>query len=164
MGGDAMATADNVAVVRRAVEAIWNRGELAVADEVFAPDYVNYGGLIPDLIPGPEAIKIGVALYRTAFPALHITVEELTADGEMVVLRWTAHRTPPGESAGLAAGGTADSMTGTTRSQVVGGKIVASWTDWDQLGVLRQLGLIPAERAPAPDGDTAPDDCSGGVS
>ena len=51
-----------------AVEAIWNRGALEAADALFAPDYVNHGGLIPDLVRGPEAIKVGVALYRTAFP------------------------------------------------------------------------------------------------
>ena len=64
-----MATEHNVALVRHAVEAIWNRGELEAADAVFAPDYVNHGGLITDLVRGPEAIKVSVALYRRAFPA-----------------------------------------------------------------------------------------------
>src|SRR5688500_6322882 len=68
---------NNEALVRRAIEAIWNRGELGVADDLFAHDYVNHDGLIPDLVRGPEAIKISVAFYRIAFPDFYITVEEL---------------------------------------------------------------------------------------
>ena len=81
-------------VVRRAVEEIWNRGDLGLADVLFAPAYVNHGGLIPDLVRGPEAIKASVALYRTAFPGFHITVEALTAAGEMVDLEWAARAAP----------------------------------------------------------------------
>ncbi len=70
-----MAEDHNRAVVRRVVEEIWNQGRLEVADDVFAPEYVNHDGLIIDLIRGPEAIKLSVALYRVAFPNLEITVE-----------------------------------------------------------------------------------------
>ena len=138
-----MATADNVVVVRRAVEAIWNRGDLAVADELFAADYVNHDGLIPDLVRGPEAIKLSVALYRAAFPHLQITVEEVRTDGELVVLHWTAHKAPPGAAAGRAPSGPPGMMTGSTRTRLVGDQIAESWTDWDRVGVLRRLGLIP---------------------
>ena len=140
-----MSAQHNMAVVRRAVEAIWNQGELEVADELFAPDYVNHDGLIPDLVRGPEAIKMSVALYRTAFPDLHITVEELIADGETVVLHWTARRTPAGELTSSISTRNQGGMTGVTRSRLAGGQIVESWTDWDQAGVLRQLGLIPSK-------------------
>jgi predicted SnoaL-like aldol condensation-catalyzing enzyme len=138
-----MASEDKAAVVRRVVEAIWNRGELAVADELFAPDYVNHNGLIPDLVRGPEAIKLSVALYRAAFPHLHIMVEEVRTDGEMVVLRWLAHNAAPGAAASRAARGPAGTVTGSTRTRVVGDQIAESWTDWDRVGVLRRLGLIP---------------------
>ena len=159
-----MASEDKAAVVRRVVEAIWNRGELAVADELFAPDYVNHQGLIPDLVRGPDAIKLSVALYRAAFPTLHITIEEVTADGEMVVLHWTAWRTAPEERTRSAPGDNEGRLTGVTRSQVAGGTIRASWTDWDQVGVLRQLGLIPGEPVPRTKGDTAQGDGGGGGS
>ncbi len=132
-----------MAVVRRVVEAIWNRGELAVADEVFAADYVNHDGLIPDLVRGPEAIKLSVALYRAAFPHLQITVEEVRTDGEMVVLRWTARNAAPGVAADDAPSEPAGMVTGSTRSRLVGGQIAESWTDWDQDGLIRQVGLIP---------------------
>src|SRR5688572_2394875 len=64
----------NGAVVRRAIDEIWNQGVLETADALFAPAYINHGGLIPDLVRGPEAIKVGVALYRTAFPDFHVAV------------------------------------------------------------------------------------------
>src|SRR5689334_23195625 len=85
--------ARNRALVRRAVEEIWNQGDLALADVLFAPGYVNHGGLIPDLVRGPEAITSSVALYRTAFPAFYITLETLVAQDDMVDVQWTARRT-----------------------------------------------------------------------
>src|SRR5690349_11955159 len=81
----------NVAVVRRAVEEVWNQRDLDVADALFAHDYINHGGLIPDLVSGPEMIKISVALFRTAFPDFRVTADDVRAEGETVLLRWTAH-------------------------------------------------------------------------
>jgi hypothetical protein len=121
---------DNEAVVRRAVVTIWNGGELDVADELFGPGYVNHDGLIPDLVHGPEAIKISVALYRVAFPDLHITVDDAGTDGEMVTIRWTARRDTPGPpNRGASADRTL--LTGRTRCLLSDGKIVESWTLWD---------------------------------
>jgi predicted SnoaL-like aldol condensation-catalyzing enzyme len=121
---------DNEALVRRAIEAIWNRGELVVADELFGPDYIKHDGLIPDLVLGPEAIKISVAMYRIAFPDLHISVEEISTDGEIVVTHWTARRDTPHPATG---GRMSDQtlLTGVTLCLVSGGKIVESWMQWD---------------------------------
>lgn len=138
-------TAHNTGLVRRAVEEIWNRGDLALADVLFAPDYVNHGGLIPDLIHGPEAIKSGVALYRTAFPTFHLTVEMLVAEGAMVELAWAARRRPPAAPAGRGAASPAGTLRGTTRSRVAKGQIAESWTSWDRLAVLHLLGIVPVE-------------------
>jgi predicted SnoaL-like aldol condensation-catalyzing enzyme len=135
------AAEDNAARVRRAVEEIWNAGNLDLADVLFAPTYVNHAGIIPDLVRGPEAIKLSVALYRTAFPGLHISIDELRADGDMVALRWTARSTPPGMRIVGAPTGRRGTLTGTTSGRLVGGKIVESWTDWDAAGVLGRLGV-----------------------
>ena len=78
--------------MRQVVEEIWNGGDLELADQVFAPDYVNHGGLIPDLVRGPEAIKVSVAVYRLAFPAFRVAVVDVLAQGPSVALRWAAHR------------------------------------------------------------------------
>lgn len=140
-----MSASNNAARVRRAIEAIWNRCELDVADELFAPDYVNHDGLIPDLIHGPEAVKFSVAFYRRAFPDLHISIEQLSTEGETVVLHWTAWR----RSADRPSGGTltADQrlLTGITRSRLTGGKVTESWTEWHGIPGLRLSGLIPTD-------------------
>jgi SnoaL-like polyketide cyclase len=135
---------DNQARARRVVEAIWNRGELAVADELFDAGYVNHDGLIPDLVHGPEAIKVSVALYRIAFPHLHITVDEMSMDGETVVIHWTARRDTPGPA---NSAGSADQtlLTGMTRALFSGGRIVESWTQWDGAQVLGDFGIIPTQ-------------------
>lgn len=127
---------NNEALVRSVTEAIWNRYELDLADELFAPDYINHDGVIPDLMQGPEAIKLSVALYRRAFPDLHIAVNSLSSEGEIVVLHWTARR-----SSGLSTD--PGLLAGITRSRLAAGKIMESWTEWDRGPLLRELGLLP---------------------
>jgi predicted ester cyclase len=136
-------TTTHTALVRRAVEAIWNRGELDVADVLFAADYVNHDGLITDLVRGPEAIKVSVALYRTAFPDLQLTVDDLTAEGDTVLLHWTARGTPAVDRSGGARTSTAGTLSGTLTSRLAGGQIVESWVQWDRDGALTQVGLLP---------------------
>ena len=128
----------NAAIVRRAVERVWNRGELAMADGLFASAYVNHGGLIPDLVHGPEAIKISVALFRTAFPELHITIDRIVADGDRVELRWAAH-TASETPVSAGDGGRHETLTGTARGRFSHGLIVESWMTWDSEGVVRGL-------------------------
>ena len=141
-----MAEAHNLALVRRAVEEIWNRGQLDLADGLFASAYINHAGLIPDFVRGPEAIKISVALYRTAFPNLHITVDALTAKRDAVLLRWTARNSagPASRAAGVPPG----TLTGMIVSRCAGNQIAESWTQWDQAGVIEQLGFVPRARPP----------------
>ena len=140
-----MSAEHNAAVVRRAVEAIWNRGELDVADRLFAADYANNGGVIPDLVHGPEAIKLSVALYRAAFPDLHITVDEVIADQDTVLLRWTARSTRPGEPDSSESCRTRSMLTGVTISRLAGGQVMESATHWDRTAVLARLGVRSPE-------------------
>ena len=144
-------TERNRDLVRRAVEEIWNQGDLALADVLFAPTYVNHGGLIPDLIHGPEAVKSAVALYRAAFPDFYITVEVLLAQEEMVDLHWSARRGPPTARTGGAAASQGGALRGTTRSRCAANQIAESWTTWDRAGVLRDLGLVAEEEGPPHD-------------
>ena len=104
------------------MEGIWNRGDLGLADGLVAANFVNHGGLIPDLVRGPEAIKLAAVLYRLAFPAMRVVVEGLVANDETMELRWTARATP------------ADAIAGVTFGRVVGGRIAESWTSWEAAG------------------------------
>ena len=123
-------------LVRRVIEEIWNDGELDLADRLFAPGYVNHGGLIPDLVRGPEAIKLSVVLYRTAFPHFRVAVLDLVAQGPLVALRWAAHQTPA--HAGVrdqeAGPSTAEPLLGMTFGRLEGGQVVESWTCWERGG------------------------------
>ena len=128
--------------MRRAVEAIWNRGDLDVADELFAVDYLNPQRMVSDLL-GPEAIQISAAWYRVAFPGLHVKVEEVSTVEDTFLLRWTASNSSDRLDASNLAS-EPRSLTGITRSRIAAGKIVESWTEWDRIGVLRELG-VPTE-------------------
>ena len=138
-----MSFIDSEALVRRVVDAIWNGRDLDAADELFAPEYVNHDGVIPDLVRGPEAIKISVAFYRLAYPNLHVRVDELDARAETVVFRWTALSAPPGTVATDALVASLILMAGITRVRVANGMIVESWTEWDWWSRLRELGELP---------------------
>jgi hypothetical protein len=149
-----MAEAHNAGLVRRAVVEIWNQGELAVADVLFTSDYINHSGLISDLVHGPEAIKISVAFYRTAFPELQITIDELSAKRDAVLMRWTARsRVSLTGSATCATQGT---LIGMLVCRIAHDQIAESWMHWDQSGVLAQLGLTkrtgPPDQVPTPVG------------
>jgi len=145
-----MTTEYNMGLVRRVVEDVWNRGDLALADALIAPGYINHGGLIPDVAHGPEAIKVAVALYRTAFPTFHLTVEALVAEGAMVELQWAARRGPPTRADGDRAT-PQGTLRGATRSRLADDQIVESWMSWDRAAVLHDLERVPAEMDPRPD-------------
>jgi SnoaL-like polyketide cyclase len=130
-------TISTAELVDLVIEEIWNRGELELADALFTHDYVNHGGLIPDLIRGPEAIKLSVVLYRRAFPTFQIALDELTSEKEAIVLRWVAHSTPPlRDRLAPRKGG----LRGITRFRLQSGKIAESWTVWDSRTALVRLG------------------------
>ncbi len=135
-------------LVHLVIEEIWNRGELELADELFTQDYVNHGGLIPDLVSGPEAIKLSVALYRTAFPTFQVAVDELSTDKGAIVLRWVAHRGPPPLVDGPSS--RKGCVRGITRCRLRDGKIAESWTVWDRTVALVQWGVtkqkLPGDR------------------
>jgi predicted SnoaL-like aldol condensation-catalyzing enzyme len=126
--------ADNAQLVRQVIEEIWNDGDLELADQVFAPDYVNHGGLIPDLVRGPEAIKFSVAVYRLAFPEFRVAVVDVLAQGQTVALRWAAHRSPGHDGGSAAPDRDPDTLCGMTFGRVSGGQIQESWTCWEKAG------------------------------
>lgn len=139
-----MSTEENKALVRRQFEAIWDGGNLAVIDELYAPNYVNHDPANPEQAGGPGGFKQRVSLYRTAFPDLHLTIEDQVAEGDKVVTRWTASGTHKGDLMGTPPTGKSASVTGMLISRIEGGKFVEEWVNWDTLGLLQQVGAIPA--------------------
>jgi hypothetical protein len=137
-----MVSARVARLVNRVIDEIWNAGDLDLADELFGANYINHGGLIPDLVRGPEGVKFSVALYRRAFPDLQISASNLQRSKGTVKLRWTAQRTSQGGPGRRTRGVHAGSLTGETRISVADGQIVESWTSWNSAKVLAELGIF----------------------
>ena len=134
---------ENKAIVRRTLEELWNKGNLAVADEVTGANHVGHDPAVPNPGRGPQAEKQLVTMYRTAFPDLNITIDEMMADGDKVVTRWTSRGTHKGDLMGVAPTGKQVNITGITIDRIAGGKAEESWTNWDTLGMMQQLGVVP---------------------
>jgi steroid delta-isomerase-like uncharacterized protein len=137
-----MSVEDNKALFHRWRDA-WERGDFAVIDEVIAPDYVCHLPGSPDL-HGPEGDKQLVSLYRTAFPDLRFASDDLIGEEDKVVHRWTMHGTHQGDLMGIPATGKQIAVAGICIFRFAGGKIVEGWVYGDRLGLLQQLGVIPA--------------------
>jgi len=142
-GGGPMSTEENKAIVRRIFEEIWNQGNLDVVDEILEPNYVSQG-LADGLPPGIEGFKQWFSILSSASPDIHFTIEDQIAEGDKVVTRYTIRGTHKGELMGIAATGKQVTVTAMNISRIVGGKIVESWNNWDALGMMQQLGVVPA--------------------
>ncbi len=138
-----MSTEDNKTVVRRLIEEFWNQGNLSVADELYSTDAVHRDPVTPDLGRGPESIKQLRTLYGTSFPDQQFTVDDLVAEGDKVVLRWTVRGTHQGELMGVAPTGKQVTVTGITIYRLADDKIAEEIANWDTYGLMQQLGAIP---------------------
>ena len=138
-----MSTEENKALERRGIEEGWNKGNLTVIDELIAANVVTHRPPAPPL-QGTEAFKQFVLMYRSAFPDLHYTIEDQIAEGDKVVTRWTARGTHKGELMGIPPTGKQGTVTGISVSRWANGKVVEIWINADDLGMLQQLGVVPA--------------------
>ncbi len=140
-----MSAEANKALARRFFEEFWDQKQLAVADELLAPNHVDHTpGSPPGLPPGPEGIKQFGLFYFTAFPDIRVTIEDQVAEEDRVVTRWSAQGTNTGSLFGMPATKKSATITGITIDRTAGGKIVETWTNFDNLGMLQQLGVIPS--------------------
>ena len=140
-----MSTEQNKTLARRFIEEIWNQKNLAVAKELMAATYVFHTpGSPPGLSPGQEGFQQFASAFFTAFPDVHTSIEDQIAEGDKVVTRWTSRGTNTGSLFGMPATGKSATITGITIDRIAEGKIVESWDELDQLGMLQQLGVIPA--------------------
>ena len=139
-----MAGDDLKAIARREIEEVYGAGNFAVADELVANEFVGHDPALPEPLRGPAGIKEAAAGYRNAFPDLRITIEAQVSEGDLVVTRWTARGTHQGELFGIAPTGKQATVTGISLDRISNGKILEDWTNWDTLGLLQQLGAVPA--------------------
>ena len=137
-----MSTEQNKSIVRRWVEEGWNKGNLAVVDQVYAPNYVQHEPA-PETVNSSEALKQQVGMFLTGFPDLHFTIEDLIAEGDKVVWRLNSKGTQTGPFMGIPATGKTAYVTGIVIFRLENSRIVEGWVNIDSLGLLQQLGVIP---------------------
>lgn len=137
----------NKTLIRRLFDEVWNKGHQQVADELFAQNYQHHDSSSPDLGRGPESEKKRVTLYRNAFPDIRFTVEDLIAEGESVTARWSCHGTHKGELNGIAPTGKQITISGISVSRFTNGKMIEGYVNWDALGMMQQLGVVPEQLA-----------------
>jgi steroid delta-isomerase-like uncharacterized protein len=115
----------------------------AVFDELLDPT-INLHGAPPGLPAGMEGFKLLAGMFRTAFPDYKDTVEDLIAEGDKVVARWSFRGTHQGDFQGVPPTGKEAAITGISVFRLINGKITDDWTIFDLLGLMQQLGAIPA--------------------
>ena len=133
----------NKNIVRRLFEEVWNKGNLQVTDDLFTPNYSHHDSSTPDVGRGPESERKRATLYRTAFPDLRLTVEDIIAEGETVVARWSCRGTHKGDLNGIAPTGKHVNLTGISIARFTNGKMSEGFVNWDALSLMQQLGVVP---------------------
>lgn len=138
-----MSAEQNKALSRRYIEEVFNKGKLPLADELFTHNFVDHDlANPPDFGRGPEAVRKHATLYRTAFPDARITIDDILAEGDKVVFRWTGQGTHKGELMGIKPTGKRVTVTGIDIHRFVDGKIAEKWANWDRHGMMEQLGVV----------------------
>ena len=153
----------NKAVLQRFWDEVWDQGNLDVVDEIFHPNFVDHG-LAPGLSKqGPEGAKEAVMQFRTAMPDLYLRCDMMIAEGDKVLSLWESGGTqtgPLGSARGtIPPTGNKGIVRGMTLNELEDGKIIAAWDNFDILGMLQQLGVIPSG---PPGGGGGPPGANGG--
>ncbi len=138
-----MSTEDSTAVVRRFLDEVISRGNMAALDETCAPDLIWHGGSVGEF-RSREEFKQGVSPFFSAFPDLRVTADDVLSEGDKVVCRYTWDGTHRGDFFGVPATSRRVTVSGMSVYRVAGGKIVEEWWLEDLLGLMQQLGAIPA--------------------
>jgi steroid delta-isomerase-like uncharacterized protein len=140
-----MSAEQNKALVRRKVEETFNRGDVSHFDEFMTPDFVEREVLPPGTPPGREGVKQLTMMLRSAFPDFKATIEDIVAEGDKVVIRQTWTGTQTGEFMGIPPTGKRVSFGVIDILRMAGGKCAEHWGQMDNMSLMQQLGVIPAE-------------------
>jgi predicted ester cyclase len=133
----------NKAVIRRLIDEVWNQRAFDAADELFAPDAIIYESGVALPGTGPAIVKKGIGAFCAAYPDIRVTIDDMIAADDKVVVRWSSIGTNRGEMQGIAPTNRKVAANGIAIYRLGGGKVVEEWMNTDQLGILKQLGVIP---------------------
>jgi len=137
-------TENNKSLVRRWFREVWNEGREATIDELFAETGVAYGlGDREGEVRGPAALKPFVRNLRSTLPDLHISIQDIMAEEDKVMVRVQLEGTHTGSGLGVPPSGRKVRVAGIVVIRISKGQFVEGWNSWDQLGLLRQIGSLP---------------------
>jgi steroid delta-isomerase-like uncharacterized protein len=139
-----MSTEQNKALIGRFIEEIFNRGNMSVVEALFAPDFVEHEQLPPGIPNNREGVKVLTSMLRSAFPDFKATIDDIVAEGDKVVIRMSWSGTQKGEFMGIPATGKRVSIGVIDIIRIADGKFVEHWGQMDSMGMMQQLGAIPA--------------------
>ena len=138
---------DNKVIARRLVEEGYNKHDLKLLDEIFTADAQSHDPQQPTVGRGPDGVRQSMQGYITAFPDSKATIEREIGDGDYVVQHLRTSGTHTGQLGLIPATGKKTSVTGVITSKFKDGKIVETWSLFDQLGLMQQLGVVPTPEA-----------------
>ena len=143
-----MSAEENVELIRRWFREVWNEGRTQTIYDLLAPDGVGMGEL-EDGSPlrGPVEFAAFAERIRGAFPDIKIVVEDAFGVGDKVVARWSGTMTHRGDHLGMPATGKKVRMTGISIARIRNNQIIEGWDNWDQLGMLKQIGVYSAPQS-----------------
>ncbi len=139
---------DNKAIIRRLYEEVWNKRKLEVISEIISPSHALHAPNISGSSIGPEAYKRQLLLFLAGYSDLHFTIEDSIAENDKVVACWIFSGTHRGDFMGIPATNKKVCVDGMTVHHLAGGKIMDSYANWDALGMMQQLGVVPALAEP----------------
>lgn len=134
---------ENKALSKRFLDEIWNKGNMGVIGELMDENYINHSAP-PGFSQDREGFRQFATMYRAAFPDFSMTVDDQVAEGDKVVTRFTATGTHTGELMGIAPTGKKVRVTGIAIGRYADGKNVEAWSEFDQAGMLQQIGVLPS--------------------
>lgn len=132
----------NKALSRRFYQEVWGKRNLDALDQLVAADVVDHD-LPPGFPPGRKGTKAYLSVFLNAFPDSQMTIEDQVAEEDKVVTRWTITGTHTGELMGIPATGRQGTTTGIYVHRIASGQIVETWGEFDEMGMMRQIGVIP---------------------
>ena len=142
-----MSVEENVELMRRWFKEVWNEGRTQTIYDLLAPDAVGIGELEDgSQLRGPAEFVPFVERIRGAFPDINIVVEDVFGAEDKVVLRWSATMTHRGDHLGMPATGERVRITGMTIARIGDKQIIEGWDNWDQLGMLKQIGAYQSSQ------------------
>ena len=137
-----MSAEENKAIVLKMLDEVWSQGNMDLIDEHVSEDYVYHEPYAGD-VHGPEGLKQVVMMYRNGYPDLTFTCDDIIAEGDKVVNRWSCGGTHKGELMGIPPTGKETTTFGVNIARFKDGKVVEEWSAWDALGWLQQLEVVP---------------------